>query len=289
MQLTTLPKPYTDIVNWADKSLRIASLENKQHLADVDSKKTKTWTKTYTKTFFQLIEKGMGNWLTTIYPTIGFAQDAHMSLEDFTDFYYRAALVDYKKMERNLKGLERAIDRGRTVRLKGYRTDLTLGIKGRTGMPCYGHCNIPDGEVFTGPEETKTEGHIYYEIPTLYSGKIMTGIYLEFKKGKVVKATAETNEAVLKTILATDPGALRFGEFAIGANYNITKPMLNTLFDEKIGGTIHTALGSSYHDKKGWGKNTSAIHWDIVKDTRTKGSELWIDKKLVLKEGKILV
>jgi len=285
-QLDQIPKIYDDIVAWGDKFLRITAVENTNHLAEVDAKKMSRRMKAYQNVFHTLINKV---WVLTYVPTIGFAQNARMSLSDLTDYYYESVLVDYKRMERDLRGITQAVNRGKTVHIIGYRTDLRLGIAGRTAQPCFGEKNIPDGETFTGPEEDKTEGHIYYDFPGLYMGKIITGIYLEFKQGKVVKFSAETNEQALKDILATDPGALRFGEFAIGVNYGVKRFMYNTLFDEKIGGTIHTALGRSYEDKIGWGKNTSAIHWDIVKDMRKKGSEVWIDKTLVLKDGKILV
>ncbi len=284
--LDQIPKIYDDIASWGEKFLRITAVENTRHLVEVDTKKIGRRMKAYRSVFDKMINK---DWVLTYVPTIGFAQDAHMGLSDLTDYYYSAVLVDYKKMERDLRGVTNAINKGRVIRIKGYKTDLTLGIAGRTAQPCFGEKNVPDGETFTGPEEDKTEGHIYYDFPGLYAGKIITGMYLEFKQGKVVKYSAETNEQALKDILATDPGALRFGEFAIGANYGIKRFMYNTLFDEKIGGTIHTALGRSYEEKRGWGKNKSAIHWDIVKDTRKKGSEVWIDKKLVLKDGKILV
>ncbi len=285
-QLDTVPMPYDAITRWGEKFLRITTLDNYNALAKSDSKKIQRRMKAFDELFQKMVRK---KWVLTYYPTIGLAQDAQMSLEGLTDFYYESCLPDYKKMEKSLIGLSRYIDAGKQVHIKGYRTDLKLGIDGRKACPCFGKFNVPDGETFTGPEEEKTNGHIYYDFPTRYSGKIISGIYLEFKLGKVVKFSAESNQDVLKTILETDPGAKRFGELAFGMNYNIKNFMQNTLFDEKIGGTMHTALGRSYTDRKGLGKNVSAIHWDIVKDTRKKGSEVWIDDKLVLKEGKILV
>ena len=179
----------------------------------------------------------------------------------------------------------------------GNQTDLKLSFKGRLVAPDTKRLNnIPAGEVFGAPVDNYTEGHIYYEFPSVRMSKEVKGIRLEFKRGKVVKFSAEKGENTLKAALDSDPGAKRFGEFAIGANYGIKRFMNNTLFDEKIGGTIHTALGRAYDEKEGGGTNRSAIHWDLVKDMGsgisgedTKGSTITVDGKMILKNGKILV
>jgi len=285
-QLKYVPPVFQKLVDWGSKFLRITSIEDPEHLKSVKTESVQIRQKAFRKVFDDLVKK---KWTLTYTPTLGMAKRAGMSLKVLWDFYYGATLVDYGKMRKDLRGLERIIDQGRVVRVRGYRTDLTLGINGRNGMSCFGEYNVPDGEVFTGPEETKTEGYVYFDFPAEYMGKTMKGVYIEFKNGKVVKASAEVNDKVLKTILDTDAGARRLGEFAIGANYNIQRHMQDILFDEKIGGTVHMALGKSYTDRRGWGKNVSAIHWDIVKDTRKKGSEVWVDKKVVLRDGKILV
>lgn len=142
---------------------------------------------------------------------------------------------------------------------------------------------MPDGEVFMGPEEKTTEGFIEFTYPAIYGGREVDGIRLEFKKGKIVKATANKNEKFLKQIIKTDKGASYLGEFGVGFNPGIKKYIKSILFDEKIMGTIHLALGSSY--KEGGGKNESAIHWDLIKDLRQNG-ELYVDGKLIQKKGK---
>lgn len=285
-QIKTPSAIYKAIADWGTKFVRITTFDNYKHLVAVDSSKTQAKMKALQPWFDSIIDKA---WVLTYYPTPAMAQQADMSLMDLEAFYFSAVLTDYKNMEQGQKKLEKIIDKGKIVHVVGTKTDLTLSIEGRTAQMCVGEKNIPDGEIFTGPVEDKTEGHIYYEFPNDYSGKTMNGIYLEFKKGKVVKATSETNEDALKEVLATDPGALRLGEFAFGTNFGITRFMHQGLFDEKIGGTIHTALGRSYDDPKGWGKNKSAIHWDIIKDTRLKGSYVEIDGKKVLVDGKYVV
>lgn len=285
-QLRMIPTPQQAIVEWGTAFLRLTAVDDPTHLQKVSAEKIQIKARAYRSLFDGLINK---KWVLTYLPTAGFAKQAGMSLKKLSQFYYDSVLVDYDTMKQSLRGLSDAIDVGSTVRIKGYKTDLQLGIKGRTAQMCYGEKNIPDGEVFTGPEETKTNGYIYYDFPGLYAGKIMEGIYLEFKQGKVVTAKAKKGQKDLEKILGTDPGAKRLGEFAIGANYGIQDYMYSTLFDEKMGGTIHTALGRSYEDERGWGKNKSAIHWDIVKDMRKPGSVLTIDETVVLKDGVLLV
>ena len=148
---------------------------------------------------------------------------------------------------------------------------------------------MPDGEVFLAPQTSGVNGHIYLDLPTLAYGREVNGVYLEFHDGKVVFATADIGNDELQKMLVTDAGASRVGEFAIGTNDQIKQAMRSTIFDEKIGGTIHMALGRAFKDKRGGGENRSTIHWDIVKDMRLPGSVLTIDGKVVLKDGKLLV
>ena len=284
-QIKTPPDIYKHIADWGTKFIRITSIDNYQHLANIDSRKLQSRSKSYQDWFDTIIDK---NWVLTYYPTKAMAQKSGMSLSKLFDFYFKSVLIDYDKMKRGQQKLAKRIDNGRTVHIVGENTDLTLGIEGRTAHICAGQRNIPDGEVFTGPVEDKTDGYIYYEFPGTYTDKEISGIYLEFSKGLVTKAKSDANEKALHTILDTDPGAKRLGEFAFGTNYGIKNFMKETLFDEKIGGTIHTALGHSYNDPTGWGKNVSAIHWDLVKDTRSKGSYVEIDGKKILEDGTLL-
>jgi aminopeptidase len=227
-------------------------------------------------------------WVLTFYPTPGMAQEAGMSYDALREFFFDACLVDYAKMEKNLKGLEKLMDDGSQIHVIGRETDLYVNIKGRLAQACFGERNIPDGECFLAPVTDGVDGEVYVDLPTLAYGIEVQGIHLQFKKGKVIKAAADRGDDALQKMLETDPGARYLGEFAIGANFNITRAMLNTLFDEKIGGTIHMALGRAYKDKRGGGENESAIHWDIVKDMRLPGSTLSIDDTVVLKDGKFV-
>jgi len=226
------------------------------------------------------------NWVGCEFPTQALAQDAEMSLEEFEDFVYNACLQDWKKEEKKQEKLKRIIDKGKHVRIVADDTDLSFSIKGRQGIKCYGERNMPDGEVFCAPVDNSAEGYIKYTYPGIKVGKEVDGVYLEFKKGKVVKATAEKNEKLLREMIKTDAGSSRIGEFGIGMNSKIKKFIKQILFDEKIGGTIHLALGRAY--REGGGKNDSAIHWDMIKDLR-KGGRFYIDKKLIQKNGKFLI
>ncbi len=158
------------------------------------------------------------------------------------------------------------------MRIVGKETDLSFSIKGRTAIPCAGEYNMPDGEIFTAPVETSTEGKIFFEFPAIAGGREVAGIRLTFRKGRVVEASAEKNEGYLKEMLAADRGASVLGEFGIGANAGVTSFTRDILLDEKMGGTIHLAVGRSYPESGG--KNDSAVHWDMIKDLRDAGRSL---------------
>lgn len=225
-------------------------------------------------------------WVLTNYPTQALAQDAEMSIEEYEDFLFNATNLDWVKVDREQERIKKVIDKGRTVRILGKDTDLTFSIKGRKGIKCSGSSNMPDGEIFYAPVEDSANGHIYYEFPAIHGGKEVTGIRLGFEKGKVVKATAEKNEEYLFAMLDTDKGARYLGEFGIGTNYGIKRFTRDILFDEKIGGTVHLALGRSY--KESGGKNDSAIHWDMIKELREDGA-LYLDGKRIQENGKFLI
>ena len=274
-------------VAWADAYVRIVADDNLRSLSQIDPRKMTERSKLIRPLMDPMIDSD--RWILTYYPTDAMAQEAGMSLSSLCDFYFESVLVDYKKMAKDLKALEKVMDEGSVIHVVGRMTDLHVNIKGRLAQACYGERNIPDGECFLAPVTDGVNGEVYFELPTLAYGHEVSGIHLEFKDGKVINAKAERGEEALLKMLETDPGAKYLGEFAIGANFKITRGMLNTLFDEKIGGTIHMALGRAYKEKRGGGENESAIHWDIVKDMRTPGSVLTIDDKVVLKDGKLLV
>lgn len=225
-------------------------------------------------------------WILCNYPTNGLAQEADMSLEEYEDFVYNATNIDWNKVKKEEMKLKKVLDRASEVRLVGEETDLTISIKGRKAIPCYGERNMPDGEVFLSPVEDSADGHIYYEMPAIYQGREVTGIRLRFKAGKVVDASADKNEKFLIAMLDTDKGARFLGELGIGVNYGIQKCTKDILFDEKIGGTVHLAVGRSYEEAGG--KNISAIHWDMIKDLR-KGGAIYLDGKAIQKNGRFLI
>lgn len=274
-------------IEWADAYVRIVAEENSRELAGVDQTKIQIRSKLIRPLMDPMIDSD--RWILTYYPTAGMAQEAGMSLDALYEFYFGACLVDYQEMQKKLKGLEKIMDNGKMIHVAGKQTDLWVKVEGRLAQACYGERNIPDGECFLAPVTDGVNGEVYVDLPTLAYGSEVQGIHLEFKDGKVIKAMAERGDSQLQKMLETDPGAKYLGEFAIGANFNIKNAMLNTLFDEKIGGTIHMALGRAYKDRRGGGENESAIHWDIVKDMRIPGSILTIDDKIVLQDGKLMI
>lgn len=270
-------------IAWADAYVRIVADENTRELSTVDPEKIQKRAKIIRPLMDPMIDSN--RWILTYYPTYGMAQEAGVSHDWLRKFYFDACLVDYTKMKKELLSLEKKMDTGKQIHVVGKQTDLWVDITGRLAQACYGERNIPDGECFLAPVTQGVNGEVYLDLPTLAYGQEVNGIHLEFKDGKVVKAAAERGESALLKMLDTDPGARYLGEFAIGANFKIKNAMLNTLFDEKIGGTIHMALGRSYKEKRGGGENESAIHWDIVKDMRLPGSTLTIDDTPILKDG----
>ena len=221
-------------------------------------------------------------WVLTNFPTEALAQETDRSLGEYEKLYYSAVEQDWGAMARMFARAKKILEKADRVRIVGKETDLSFSIKKRIAIPCAGEFNMPDGEIFTAPVENSTEGKIYYEFPAIAGGREVAGIRLEFRKGRVVAASAEKNEGYLKEMLAADRGASVLGEFGIGANAGVTAFTRDILLDEKMGGTIHLAVGRSYAESGG--KNDSAVHWDMIKDLRTQG-ELYLDGKPVLRSG----
>jgi len=221
-------------------------------------------------------------WVLTNFPTEALAQESDQSLREYEKFYYSAVEQDWEAMARMLAGAKQILEKADQVRIVGEETDLTFSIRKRIAIPCAGENNMPDGEIFTAPIENSAEGKIYFEFPAIAGGREVSGIRLVFRKGRVVEAYAEKNEEYLKEMLAVDKGASLLGELGIGANAGVTAFTRDILLDEKMGGTIHLAVGRSYPESGG--KNDSAIHWDMIKDLRTKG-EMYLDGKPVLRTG----
>lgn len=282
-QLKTFPKIAMFEAKAAAGSISIGGEYNTRELTTIDPKKISLRRK-ITKPITDIHIK-KNNWVGCEFPTNALAQDAEMSLEEFEDFVYSACLKDWKKESKKQDQLKKIIDRGNTVKIVAPDTNLTFSIKGRKGIKCDGKRNMPDGEVFCAPVDDSAEGYIKYTYPAIYGGREVSGIFLRFHNGKVVEAKAEKGEEFLKEMIATDSGSCRLGEFGIGVNYGIQKFIKQILFDEKIYGTIHLALGMAYPE--GGGKNKSAVHWDMIKDLR-KGGKIIIDGKIIQENGKFL-
>jgi len=285
-QLTKKPDIAVYLANWADKFIRLYSAKNNRTLSNINPKKILLSAKTSEPIKKIMLKKP---WVLTEFPSQSMAQSANMSLSELENLYFKACLQDWGKIKKNLLNLKKRLDNIKTVEVKGLKTNLSLSFTNRYFEACAGTHNMPDGEVFGAPVDNSAEGKIFFDLPSLRSGQIVKGVSLTFKKGKVIKATAQEGQKYLTAALNTDAGAKRLGEFAIGANFGIKKPILNTLFDEKIGGTIHLALGSAYPDKQGGGINQSAIHWDLVKFMKSKDSVVLVNNKPVLKAGKLLI
>jgi aminopeptidase len=227
-------------------------------------------------------------WVGCQYPTPALAQEAGMSVGEFEDFLYGACLLDWDAERERMSRYAERFDRAEEVRLVAGGTDLTLGVAGRRMEVDAGGANMPGGEFFTSPLEESAEGEIVFgEFPATYQGREVPGIRLRFESGKVVDASAEANEEFLLEMLDRDEGARRLGELGVGCNPGITRHMKNTLFDEKIDGTVHLALGNGLPDVGG--TNQSQIHWDIVKDMRSDGTRIELDGDAVQKSGRWLL
>ncbi|MDS0526424.1 aminopeptidase [Clostridium sp. SHJSY1] len=248
----------------------------------------KRWRKSYS----ERTGDGSLRWCGTQYPTLADAQEASMSLDEYEDFVYGAGLLDkddpvaeWKKISAEQEKWVKYLDTKSELHIISEGTDITVGVKDRKWINCDGQENFPDGEIFTSPIENSINGHIRFSFPGIYVGKEIEGIELEIKNGKVVSAKAEKGEELLKTLLETDEGASFFGEVAIGTNYGIKRFTRNMLFDEKIGGTIHMAIGDSMPEAGG--KNRSVIHWDMLCDMRN-GGEIYADGELFYKDGYLI-
>jgi len=278
-----------------DASISLLGGHNTKAEANVDSKNIAKRTramKEYIEIKNKREEAGEYRWCLTQFPTHSDAQEGNMSLEEYEDFVFGAGLIDkedpvaeWEKISESQQKIVNYLNSKKELHIVSKDTDLKMSIDGRKWVNCDGKVNFPDGEVFTGPVEDSVEGHIRFSFPGIYAGKEIEDIRLTFKKGKVVKAEAEKGEDLLLTLLDTDEGSRRLGEIAIGTNYGIQKFTKNMLFDEKIGGTIHAALGMSIPETKA--NNTSSIHWDMLCDMR-EGGKIYADGELFYENGQFL-
>lgn len=291
-QIRWVPPGLAQAVEKADASLTISAPSNTRFLARIDPAKQAFRADTIGNISKRIQERRLAGelrWVTTIFPVPALAQEADMSLREYEDFVYHATHADdpepgkywqsvYEEQER-LIGWLAGKDQ---LEVRGPNVDLTLSIKGRKFLNASGQVNMPDGEVYTSPVEDSAEGWIRYTYPALRDGRTVEGVEMKFEQGRVVKATSQKNEAYLNELLDLDDGARYLGEFAIGTNYNIQQFTGSTLFDEKIGGTIHMAVGFGFPEAGS--RNKSSLHWDMVCDMRTD-SEILIDGELFYKDG----
>jgi aminopeptidase len=226
-------------------------------------------------------------WVGCQYPTPSLAQEAGLSLQEFEDFLYGACLLDWDAERERMSRYAQHFDDAEEVRLVGAGTDIRIGVAGRPALVDAGGANMPGGEFFLSPVEDSAEGEIVFsEFPAVYNGREVAGIALRFEAGRVVEASATANEEFLLEMLDLDEGARRLGELGIGCNPGITRYMNNTLFDEKMDGTAHLALGNGLPEVGG--TNVSQLHWDIVKDLR-QGGRIELDGQVVQEDGRWLV
>ena len=243
--------------------------------------------------FWQRIDAGEARWVGTRFPTEAHAQDAEMSLAEYEDFVYAACHVrdgedpvaHWRSVSRELGARVRDLESVRELHVLGPDTDLRLGVEGRRWIAADGKLNMPDGEIFTSPVETETEGEIRFSFPAIFHGRGVEDVRLRFEAGRVVEAEAKSANDYLQSLLDMDEGARILGELAFGMNYEIDRFTRDILFDEKIGGTIHLALGASF--RQVGGENDSGLHWDLICDLRSDG-EVYADGELVWKAGQFL-
>ena len=279
-----------------DVRIRIDSESNTRELTRTDPARQAIYSEAtgpLLQTVLDRSARGEMRWVVGLFPTDAAAQDAEMSLEEFEDFVYGACLLNdpdpvasWRRVRERQQVLVDWLQDKKEIRIIGPDTDLRVGVAGRTWINCFGDNNMPDGEVFTGPVETEVNGTVRFSYPAIYEGREVEDVRLWFENGVAVKESAAKNEAFLTRMLNTDEGARRVGEFALGTNFGIRQFVKNTLFDEKIGGTIHMAMGIGYPESGS--ANRSAIHWDMVCDLR-QGGEITVDGQLFAKDGKYLL
>lgn len=273
---------------WGQDNTKALSLTEPRRQALVSQARKKMMSR-----FLERSAAGELRWVGTQFPCHSAAQDAHMSLAAYERFVFEAGLLNLPDPAAAWQGVSQRQQRVADF-LNGKRevrfvtpagTDLTIGCEGRTWINCDGHENFPDGEVFTGPREDATEGVVAFSFPAVHGGREVDGIRLRFSAGRVVDAQAVKGEQFLITMLDQDPGARVLGEIALGTNYSVRQYTRNTLFDEKIGGTFHAAVGSAYPETGG--KNESGLHWDMVCDLR-HGGQIFADGQLISENGRFL-
>jgi aminopeptidase len=282
------PPVVSSMYEGADAFISIMSPQNTRALASVDPQKQQALGKRDKALRDMIVARD--RWALTLFPTEALAQESEMGLDDYEEFVFEAMALNeddpvryWREKAREQQRLVERLEEADEVRITGLQTDLTLSVKDRKFLNGDGSHNMPCGEIFTGPVEDSANGEVYFGIPVAVGGREVSGVWLRFEEGRVVGSSAEKGEEYLSAMLDADDGARYLGELGIGTNYGIPRATKNILFDEKLGGTVHLAVGRSY--EKTGGKNESSVHWDLICDLRKDG-ELYADGELLQKDGK---
>ena len=295
-QLDWLPPTALWVAEQSDVRIVIMADANARELSQADPKKQARAQKArrpLMETMMKRSAAGEHRWALTLFPTHAYASEAGLSLAAYEDFYYAACLptdpdpvTAWQRQSDEVKRLTEWMQGKEEVHVTAPGTDIKLGVAGRTFIPCFGQHNMPDGEFFTGPIEDSVEGEVRFSFPATYGGREVSGVRFRFEGGRVVDATAERGEDFLIEMLDTDEGARRLGELGIGTNYGIATGTKEILLDEKIGGTVHMAVGASYPESGG--VNESAVHWDFVCDLRP-GGRIEVDGAEIQRDGQFVI
>ena len=283
-QIDWVPEMEAYGLEWANVYFGLRGGHNLNVCWDIPAEKLSVLRRTIGKISTMRWEKT--RWCLLRVPNAALAHQARMDEETITDMFFNACLLDWPEASKEWKRVADILNKGKSVRVVGKDTDLSFSIEGRTWQVADGKSNMPDGEIATSPAETTVDGEIYFELPGVLGGRLVHDIRLSWQNGELVEATSSSNQDFLRSVVRTDPGASRIGEFAFGVNSEVKHFCNDILLDEKIGGTIHLALGRAYPNTGG--TNKSAIHWDIIKDLRREG-QVYLDGKLVFENGKMLL
>ncbi len=289
-QMEAFGKMHAEVMAKCDAYIAVRGYDDMFMMADIKPRQMQMYQKLfYTPVHFD-IRVPKTRWVVMRYPNNTMAALSRMSTTAFEDFYFNACLLDYKKMGKAMLPLKKLMDKTDKVRLVAPGTDLSFSLKGLKAVICDGDRNLPDGEVYSAPVKNSINGVIQFNTDTVYEGEYFSNIRLEFKDGKIVKGTSTANNDKFQRLLNHDAGSRYMGEFAIGVNPYVTKPMLDILFDEKIAGSIHMAIGNSYDDET-FNGNRSDIHWDLVliQTPEWGGGEIWFDDRLIRKDGRFVL
>jgi aminopeptidase len=295
-QLQWMPPLDMYMIKNANVWIIIEAPENTRVLSSIDPSRQQIRNQAYAKWTEVYMKRSASRelrWVMTNYPCQALAQEAEMSLADYENFVYQSTFADQMDPVQNWLNIHDEQERliswlagKRTISIRGPQTNVVLSIAGRKFINSGGDQHMPSGEIFTSPVEDSINGWVSFRYPAIYQGIAVEGVRLEFEHGRIVKASAEKNEEFLLKVLNTDEGSRFVGELGIGTNYGITRFTKNILYDEKIGGTFHLALGNGF-DEAG-GLNESSIHWDLISDAASE-TEILVDGELFYKDGKFLV